>query len=101
MMKNIRPSNMQKSMRASCITPQNPTFYSIGIFVVTIATEISTPRALGNRNFWMPSDINTHPTTAEGGLELLQPRNLRFADNAVRRSGKYVLRMPLFVRCQL
>jgi len=41
MMRKIRPSNMQKSVRASCIDAQTPDFESMGIFVVAMATIMS------------------------------------------------------------
>jgi hypothetical protein len=42
--RNIRPSNMQKSVRASCIVAQNPDFGSIRGLVVAMATRMSAAR---------------------------------------------------------
>ena len=68
MTRNIRPSNMQKSVRASCIMLQNPAFDSIGIFVVTIATEMSMSSGIEARRVSSPTIsiapqiISTTPT---------------------------------------
>src|SRR5579862_2989777 len=68
--RNVSPSNMQKSVRASCIAAQNPDFASIGIFVVAIATRMSISSGIAATRVTRPiisSDPHTTSTTPTNG----------------------------------
>src|SRR5579872_298274 len=66
--KKTNPSNMQKSVRASCIVAQNPDLDSMETFVVAMATQISiTNGIVANRVSnptitIVPQTISTTPT---------------------------------------